>query len=132
MTCTVKIKTIHFRSLKTRSSGYISIYEVNILKLTIFATTDVHGAIYPYNYFDNEPKENALLKFKTYIDKYKAMNSDETIITVDNGDLLQGDVWSEYDSVNAGRALVPGIINDMYDVIGLGNHEFNFGLPFFK
>lgn len=130
MTCTVKIKTIHFRSLKTRSSGYISIYEVNILKLTIFATTDVHGAIYPYNYFDNEPKENALLKFKTYIDKYKAMNSDETIITVDNGDLLQGDVWSEYDSVNASSALVPGIINEMYDVIGLGNHEFNFGLPF--
>lgn len=103
---------------------------MNILKLTVFATTDVHGAIYPYNYFDNEPKENALLKFKTYIDKYKAMNGSEAVITADNGDLLQGDVWSEYDSVNSSRALVPGIINEMYDVIGLGNHEFNFGLPF--
>ena len=130
MSCTVKIKTIHFRNQQTRNPGYISIYEVNILKLTVFATTDVHGAIYPYNYFDNEPKENALLKFKTYIDKYKAMNDNETVITVDNGDLLQGDVWSEYDSVSAGQALVPRIINEMYDVIGLGNHEFNFGLPF--
>ncbi|WP_213810680.1 hypothetical protein [Jeotgalicoccus sp. WY2] len=100
------------------------------MKLTVFATTDVHGAIYPYNYFDNEPKDNALLKFKTYIDKYKAMNDKETVITVDNGDLLQGDVWSEFDSTNPAQALVPGIINEMYDVIGLGNHEFNFGLPF--
>src|SRR5699024_9430131 len=55
---------------------------------------------------------------------------DEAVITADNGDLLQGDVWSEYDSVNAGDALVPRIINEMYDVIGVGNHEFNFGLPF--
>lgn len=100
------------------------------MKLTVFATTDVHGAIYPYNYFDDEPKENALLKFKAYIDKYKAMHKDEIVLVVDNGDLLQGDVWSEYDSVNSKRALVPNIINEMYDVIGLGNHEFNFGLPF--
>lgn len=100
------------------------------MKLTVFATTDVHGAIYPYNYFDDEPKENALLKFKTYIDKYKAMHQDEVVLVVDNGDLLQGDVWSEYDSVNPKQALVPNIINEMYDVIGLGNHEFNFGLPF--
>lgn len=104
--------------------------EVKILKLTVFATTDVHGAIYPYNYFDNEPKENALLKFKTYIEKYKIMNKDEIVIVVDNGDLLQGDVWSEYDNINSESALVPDIINEMYDVIGLGNHEFNFGLPF--
>ncbi len=100
------------------------------MKLTVFATTDIHGAVYPYNYFDKEPKDNALLKFKTYIDKYKVMNKDEAVITADNGDLLQGDVWSEYDSVNAGDALVPRIINEMYDVIGVGNHEFNFGLPF--
>ncbi|CAD2081392.1 hypothetical protein GCM10007275_21530 [Jeotgalicoccus coquinae] len=100
------------------------------MKLTVFATTDIHGAVYTYNYFDNEPKDNALLKFKTYIDKYKAMRNDEAVITADNGDLLQGDVWSEYDSVNAHEALVPRIINEMYDVIGIGNHEFNFGLPF--
>ncbi|CEA03845.1 Trifunctional nucleotide phosphoesterase protein YfkN precursor [Jeotgalicoccus saudimassiliensis] len=100
------------------------------MKLTVFATTDVHGAVYPYNYFDNEPKDNALLKFKTYIDKYKAMNDEEAVITADNGDLLQGDVWSDYDSDNTDKALVPRIINEMYDVIGAGNHEFNFGLPF--
>ena len=100
------------------------------MKLTVFATTDVHGAVYPYNYFDNEPKDNALLKFKTYIEKYKALNNTEAVITADNGDLLQGDVWNEYDSVNTSQALIPRIINEMYDVIGIGNHEFNFGLPF--
>lgn len=100
------------------------------MKLTVFATTDVHGAVYPYNYFDNAPKENSLLKLKSYIEKYKQENNEETVITVDNGDLIQGDVWSDYDSINAKEALVPDIINEMYDVIGLGNHEFNFGLPF--
>lgn len=103
---------------------------VTALKLTIFSTTDVHGAIYPYNYFMNEMKSNALLKFKSYIEHYKNMHEDECVITVDNGDLLQGDVWSEYDSIHPKQALLPSIINNMYDVIGLGNHEFNFGLSF--
>lgn len=126
----MKIKTIHCRIRLRNNSGQIKIFGVNVLKLTVFATTDVHGAIYPYNYFDNEPKSNALLKLKTYIEKYRTLNRSEAVITADNGDLLQGDVWSEYDSVNAKEALVPSIINEMYDVIGLGNHEFNFGLPF--
>ena len=104
--------------------------EVSNLKLTIFATTDVHGAIYPFNYFKGEKKETGLLKFKYYIENYKKNHPDEIVLTVDNGDLLQGDVWSEYDSVHRDAPLLPAIINDMYDVIGLGNHEFNFGLPF--
>ena len=126
----MKIKTTHCRIRLQNNSGQIKNFGVNVLKLTVFATTDVHGAIYPYNYFDNEPKSNTLLKLKTYIEKYKTLNRSEAVITADNGDLLQGDVWSEYDSVNAKEALVPSIINEMYDVIGLGNHEFNFGLPF--
>lgn len=105
---------------------------VTALKLTIFSTTDVHGAIYPYNYFMNEIKSNALIKLKSYIEHYKKMHQDERVITVDNGDLLQGDVWSEYDSIHPHDALLPSIINHMYDVIGLGNHEFNFGLPFLR
>src|SRR5699024_10999939 len=104
--------------------------EVSNLKLTIFATTDVHGAIYPFNYFKGEKKETGLLKFKYYIENYKKNHHDEIVLTVDKGDLLQGDVWSEYDSVHRDASLLPAIINDMFDVIGLSNHEFNFGLPF--
>ncbi|WP_411842342.1 5'-nucleotidase C-terminal domain-containing protein [Salinicoccus sp. HZC-1] len=101
------------------------------MKLTVFATTDIHGAIYPYDYFNNTEKDMSLLHIKSYIDRYKQNNADETVLTVDNGDIIQGDVWSDYDYSNRGdHLLVPEIINEVYDVVGLGNHEFNFGLDY--
>lgn len=100
------------------------------MKLTIFATTDVHGAIYPYNYFDRKPADHGLVILKSYIDQYKKDHPDEIVLTVDNGDMLQGDVWSDYDVANRDRPLIPAHLNDMYDVVGLGNHEFNFGLEY--
>lgn len=101
------------------------------MKLTVFATTDVHGAIYPYDYFNDTKKDTSLLHTKSFIDRYKRDKPDEIVLTVDNGDLLQGDVWSDYDYNNREYGLLaPKIINDMYDVIGVGNHEFNFGLAY--
>ncbi len=101
------------------------------MKLTVFATTDVHGAIYPYDYFANADKGTSLLHIKSYIDRYKQQHPHEMVLTVDNGDILQGNVWSDYDFENRdGSMLVTEVINEMYDVIGLGNHEFNFGLDY--
>lgn len=101
------------------------------MKLTVFATTDVHGAIYPYDYFTDTDKNSSLLHIKSYIDWYKQENPEEIVLTVDNGDILQGGVWNDYDYEHrAGSMLVPKIINDLYDIIGLGNHEFNFGLDY--
>lgn len=101
------------------------------MKLTVFATTDVHGAIYPYDYFGDVDKETSLLHIKSYIDQYKQKHPREIVLTVDNGDIIQGDVWNDYDfeNQNSGQ-LAPKIINGIYDVIGIGNHEFNFGLEY--
>ncbi len=96
------------------------------MQLTIFATTDVHGAIYPYNYFDNEEKSHSLLHVASYIEQYKQIH-DALVLTVDNGDMLQGDTWNDYDVAHPDNALVPQVINSLYDVVGLGNHEFNYG-----
>lgn len=101
------------------------------MKLTVFATTDVHGAVYPYDYFSGKEKSTSLLHIKSYIDRYREGRPDEMILTVDNGDILQGDVWNDYDfEADHGHRLLPRIINDTYDVIGIGNHEFNFGLDY--
>ncbi len=100
------------------------------MKLTIFATSDVHGAIYPYNYFDRKPVSQGLLVLRSYIEAYKRAHPDEIVITVDNGDLLQGDVWSDYDVDHPEEPLIAEHLNALYDVIGLGNHEFNFGLDY--
>lgn len=100
------------------------------MKLTIFATSDVHGTIYPYNYFDRKPLGHGLLVLRSYIEQYKKARPDEIVLTVDNGDLLQGDVWSDYDVDHPDDPLITEHLNGVYDVIGLGNHEFNFGLDY--
>ena len=37
------------------------------MKLTIFATTDIHGALYPYDYFDGSEKSSSLLHLQSHI-----------------------------------------------------------------
>lgn len=104
--------------------------EGNQVKLTIFATTDVHGAIYPYNYFDNEDKTTSLLHAASYIKEYQARHKEDVVLTIDNGDFLQGDTWNDYDAEHPDLALAPTVVNEIYDVVGLGNHEFNFGFDY--
>ena len=44
--------------------------------------------------------------------------------------ICSGDVWSDCDVAHSSAPLIAGHLNGMYDVIGLGNHEFNFGLDY--
>src|SRR5699024_6255970 len=90
------------------------------MKLTSFVTADIHGAIHPYNYIAQQPVNHGLINLKSYIDQYKKDHPDEIVLTVDNGDLPQGDVWSDYDVAHSSAPLIAGHLNDMYDVIGLG------------
>lgn len=102
------------------------------MRLAIFATTDIHGALYPYDYFEGADKSSSLLHLYSHIRRYGKTHPDELILTVDNGDILQGDVWSDYDYRHSGGGALfaPRMINEVYDVIGVGNHEFNFGLDY--
>ncbi|GAA3713855.1 hypothetical protein GCM10022378_00850 [Salinicoccus jeotgali] len=101
------------------------------MKLTIFATSDVHGAIYPHDYFNDTYKSKSLLHLKSFMDAHRLKHPDDIVMTVDNGDFLQGDVWNDYDYRHSDDPLLAiEVMNDIYDVIGLGNHEFNFGLDY--
>lgn len=105
------------------------------MKLTIFATTDIHGAFYPYDYFDGSEKSSSLLHLQSHIKRYRADHPEALVLTVDNGDMLQGDVWSDYDYRHRDGEdplFAPQMINEVYDVIGVGNHEFNFGLDYLE
>ena len=79
-------------------------------KTVILHSNDVHGALAGYAYM-------AALR-----SEYEAMGAD--VILVDAGDFSQGDI---YVSINQGAAAVEMMNAAGYDVVTLGNHEFDFG-----
>ena len=107
------------------------------LKLRILETTDVHMNLLNYDYYqDRVTHEYGLAKAITLIKaaRGEARNS----LLLDNGDLLQGSPLG--DLVARVKPLAAGQVHPAYKVMNLvgydaaniGNHEFNFGLPFLR
>jgi len=100
--------------------------------ITILATTDTHGAIYPYDYYTRAPAPRGLAAASTLIEEVR--RETPNTLLVDCGDTIQG---SPLESVHqaALRARTTGapdpmmlVMNAMgYDAMVVGNHEFNFG-----
>ncbi len=107
------------------------------LKLRILETTDVHMNLLNYDYYqDKATHEYGLAKTATLIKAARAEAKNSLLI--DNGDLLQGsplgDVVARVKPLPNG-AVHPAfkVMNQMgYDAANIGNHEFNFGLPFLR
>lgn len=98
--------------------------------LYILQTTDVHGHIYPYNYYTDKPAGYGLAKAYTKICEYRKKH--KNVLLIDSGDLLQGTPLAYYyDKINA-TALNPLILtlNYMgYDAFTVGNHDIEQGFP---
>jgi 2',3'-cyclic-nucleotide 2'-phosphodiesterase/3'-nucleotidase len=104
--------------------------------ITVLATTDLHGNIYPYDYFTARPAERGLAKLATIIKRVRAENPNTLLI--DCGDTIQGTpLESVYqDLVKTGKVpetlagdpMMRAMNYLRYDAMVLGNHEFNFGL----
>ncbi len=101
--------------------------------VTVLATTDTHGFLYPWDYFTRRPAPRGLAAAATLVGEVRR----ETPYTllIDCGDTIQGSpLESVYQvGVRAGTARAPEpmmlAMNRMgYDAMVVGNHEFNFGL----
>jgi len=112
------------------------------LKLRVLGTTDIHVNLLNYDYYqDKVVDEFGLAKTATLI---KAARAEvKNTLLFDNGDLLQGSPLG--DVMARGRPGQPGplqpgqvhpaykVMNALrYDAANIGNHEFNFGLPFLR
>ena len=105
------------------------------LSLRLLATTDLHGHLAGYDYFEDRPCiETGLARLASLIGtaRAEAVNT----LLLDNGDFLQGSPLVDYWARE--RGLSPGEVHPMiaamnalcYDAVTVGNHEFNFGLDF--
>ena len=106
--------------------------KITSAKLTVLATSDVHGHILPWNYLIPKEENIGLAKAYSVIQRERALNPYN--IVVDAGDFLQGSPLDSYYSKPANWSSIHPMIqmyNYMnYDAITLGNHEFDYGKAF--
>lgn len=112
-------------------------------KVSILATTDLHGYIYPYDYFSQKPANYGLAKIATLVAEQRKSTPDALLI--DAGDTIQGSpLESVYQTYKQSGRLPAGVtiparalsidpmmlvMNSMgFDAMTVGNHEFNYGL----
>lgn len=104
------------------------------MSLRIIATTDVHSFLTDFDYYKDQPAPKfGLTRAASLIEQ--ARQEVKNSVLVDNGDLIQGNPIADYQIAKGDKsgAIHPAILalNTMgYDVATLGNHEFNYGLPY--
>jgi 2',3'-cyclic-nucleotide 2'-phosphodiesterase/3'-nucleotidase len=99
------------------------------VKITLLETSDVHGVIYPYDYFKDAPANGGLAKLSTLVKGVRADNPNTLLL--DNGDNQQGTPLTYYFNkvdTTSPNPMVAAMNLMGYDAMELGNHEFNYGL----
>jgi 2',3'-cyclic-nucleotide 2'-phosphodiesterase / 3'-nucleotidase len=107
------------------------------IKLRVLATTDLHHNICPYNYYeDRYGNPSSLALAATLINRLR-LDCDDSIL-VDNGDFLEGTPMADYFATQVTpdaqrpHPMMAAMNSLGYDALALGNHEFNYGIPFLQ
>lgn len=106
---------------------------VETTTVVLLETSDLHGSILPLRYADNAQAELGLAKISTLIRQEKEKNG--PVLLIDNGDLIQGTPLAYYHARFDSGSPNPMIecLNALeYDAAVIGNHEFNYGMPFLE
>ncbi|MEW6765149.1 MAG: bifunctional 2',3'-cyclic-nucleotide 2'-phosphodiesterase/3'-nucleotidase [Pseudomonadota bacterium] len=103
--------------------------------LALLETTDLHANIMSYDYFKlAEDKSLGFERTATLIKQARAEFANTMLL--DNGDTIQGTVLGDYQAIvspiscDTTHAMYKAMNTMGYDAGTIGNHEFNFGLPF--
>ena len=99
------------------------------INIKIIETSDVHGALVPFDLINDTSTTSSLAQVQTYVVSQKNKQNQEVIL-LDNGDLIQGDPISYYyNFVNTtGPHVFAEALNFMeYDAATIGNHDIEAG-----
>lgn len=99
------------------------------VKIKVIETSDVHGALFPFNFVADRPTNGSLAQVLTYVNQQRADTS-QSVVLLDNGDLLQGTPAAYYynylktDTIH----LFADAMNRLgYDAATVGNHDIETG-----
>lgn len=119
-----------FMGLLSLSPSTLTALASDSARITLLATSDLHGNIVGWDYLTASPADVGLAKIYTLVKQEREKNPNT--ILIDNGDILQGTpLATYYSSIDKTWKIHPmfQVFNAMnYDAIVLGNHEFNYGL----
>lgn len=101
------------------------------VRLTLIETSDVHGNFFPYDFLaGGKPGSGSLARAATYIDSLRQARGDDSVILLDNGDILQGQPTAYYYNFidTTATHLCADVFNHMrYDAVTVGNHDIEAG-----
>jgi len=97
--------------------------------VVILSTTDMHGRIFPIDYYTNKYDNVGIAKVATLVKE--ARQTDPDLMLVDSGDTIQGTPLEYFHNKRNHTPPDPMMLamNALkYDSMTVGNHEYNFGL----
>src|SRR5438477_11688355 len=97
--------------------------------IVILSTTDMHGRIFPIDYYTNKYDNVGIATAATLIKE--ARKNDPDLMLVDSGDTIQGTPLEYFHNKRNNTPPDPMMLamNALkYDSMTVGNHEYNFGL----
>ena len=119
----ILVLTLAFIPFSTQSQS------PNRVQITILGTTDLHGNVYPIDYYTNKPDNRGLAKIATLIKRVR--QEQKNVLLIDSGDTIQGTPLEYYHNKKNNQPPDPMMLamNSLnYDAMAVGNHEYNFGL----
>ena len=97
--------------------------------VVILGTTDMHGRVFPIDYYTNKYDNVGIAKIATLVKE--ARKNDPDLLLVDSGDTIQGTPLEYFHNKKNNAPPDPMMLamNALhYDSMAVGNHEYNFGL----
>lgn len=100
-----------------------------VIDLRILHTTDVHGALFPYDYINERPTSGSAARLASLLEQARAEDTDRLFL-LDGGDFLQGEPITYY--TNYIDTLQPNTVASVmnylgYDAATMGNHDIEPG-----
>ena len=99
------------------------------VKIKFIETSDVHGAILPYDFVNDTTTNSSLAQVHSYVIMERNL-SGQHVILLDNGDILQGDPLVYYYNYEdtAATHIYAQVMNFMsFDAATIGNHDIETG-----